>query len=277
MTNSRETTPDPKITIVIPVYNRERYLPTAIESVLGQTYKDFELLIWDDGSTDTSLAIASRYAQRDSRIRVIAAPHQGVSHALKGAFAEAKGMYIGQVDSDDILDWRALELTVPILETYPEVGLVYTDYLDINQNGQILGLGHRCSIPYSKDRILIDFMLFHFRLIRRSVYEQVGGVNCEEYEIIPDYELCLRLTEITEVHKVSQPLYYYRHHPQTICKTKHIQQILLCQKAINQALERRGMSERYQLRVEVQARFFVEEKPIESVKCRGPDTEIRPS
>lgn len=122
--------PTPRVTLVIPLYNRQHYVATAIESVLGQTYKDFQLLIWDDGSTDTSLEIARHYAQRDNRIRVIAATHQGAVHALKGAFAEAKGTYIGQVDSDDILDWRALELTVPILDSHPEVGLVYTDYTE---------------------------------------------------------------------------------------------------------------------------------------------------
>jgi glycosyltransferase involved in cell wall biosynthesis len=261
MTNSYEITPEPKITIVIPVYNGARYLATAIASVLGQTRKDFELLISDDGSTDASVEIALSYAQKDSRVRVITADHQGEAIALRTGFAEAKGIYIGQLDSDDILDWRALELTVPILDAHPEVGIVYTDYLDINQNGQILGLGQRCSIPYSQDRILIDFMIFHFRLIRFSVYEQVGGFN-KEFEGIEDYELCLRLTEITEVQKVSQPLYYYRHHADSVCKKKHIEQILLCKKAINQALERRGMSEHYQLRVEVQASFFVEPKPI---------------
>lgn len=274
--NSDALPPSPRVTIVIPVYNRQSYLATAIESVLAQTYKDFELLIWDDGSTDSSVEIAQGYAQRDGRIRVIAAAHQGAAYALKGAFAEAKGAYIGQVDSDDILDWRALELTVPILDSHPEVGVVYTDYLDINQNGQILGVGQRCSIPYSQDRILIDFMIFHFRLIRRYVYEQVGGFN-GEFASIEDYELCLRLAEVTEVKKVSQPLYYYRHHPESVCKTKQIEQILLCQKAITQALERRGMSERYQLRVECQAVFFVEEKPndLKETLENSPPAKIR--
>ena len=196
--------PPPLVSIVMPVYNRDRYLATAIESVLMQTYSNFELIIWDDGSSDRSLEIANRYAQKDSRIRVIAAAHQGTVRALNGAYAAAKGTYIGQVDSDDALDFRALELTVKVLESYPEVGMVYTDHWEMNAGGQVQSLGHRCKIPYSPDRLLIDFMTFHFRLLRRSVYEQIGGFR-EAFESIEDYDLCLRLSDVTEIWHLNQP------------------------------------------------------------------------
>jgi len=79
------------ISLVITVYNRERYLDQAIESVLAQTWHDFELLIWDDGSTDSSVEIAHRYAERDSRVRVVAADHLGRTRALKAAIAQTTG------------------------------------------------------------------------------------------------------------------------------------------------------------------------------------------
>lgn len=250
----------PLVSIVMPVYNRERYLTAAISSVLNQTYRDFELLIWDDGSTDRSLDIAHDYAQQDARVRVIAAAHQGTAYALKGAYAAAKGTYIGQVDSDDALDFRALELTVPVLNSHPEVGMVYTDHWEMNAGGQVQGVGHRCQIPYSPERLLIDFMTFHFRLLRRSVYEQIGGFR-EAFESIEDYDLCLRLSEVTEVWHLNQPLYYYRLHPTSVSSTRTIEQVLRSKLAINEAIGRRGLSDRYQLRVEVQARFFIDEKP----------------
>ncbi|MEH1815627.1 MAG: glycosyltransferase family 2 protein, partial [Nostoc sp.] len=93
----------PLISIVIVNYNRESYLQEAIASVLTQTWQDFELLIWDDGSTDRSVAIANKYAQQDRRVRVVQAHHQGVAAACKAAIAQTSGIYIGIVDSDDIL------------------------------------------------------------------------------------------------------------------------------------------------------------------------------
>ena len=116
------------VSLIIPIYNREAYLPPLIASILAQTYPDFELILWDDGSTDKSLAIAQHHATLDPRLRVIAAPHQGYTPALRAAFALATGTYIGWVDSDDILAPTALAETVHILDTHPDVGLGYRNY-----------------------------------------------------------------------------------------------------------------------------------------------------
>lgn len=107
------------------VYNRERYVGAAIESVLNQTRSDFELLVWDDGSTDRSLDIARYYQQHEARVQVVAAPHLGRSLSLPAAHAAVTGRYLGWVDSDDLLAPTALEETAAVLDTHPEVGLVY--------------------------------------------------------------------------------------------------------------------------------------------------------
>lgn len=233
----------PKISIVIPVYNRERYVGTAIESVLNQTKRDFELLVWDDGSTDHSIDIAHHYAALDSRVRAIGAEHQGIAPAVKAAFAATSGTYIGLVDSDDELAPTALEETAAILDSHPEVGLVYTDYRLIDENGQDKGLGWRCRIPYSKDRLLINFMTFHFRLIRRCVYEQVGGIN-DSFELSEDYDLCLRLSEVTAVYHVQKPLHYYRRHAGNITH-QELEAWHWAARATSQALKRRGLDKHY--------------------------------
>lgn len=247
------------ISLVITVYNRERYLEQAIESVLAQTRRDFELVIWDDGSTDSSVEIARRYAESDSRVRVIAAEHLGRTRALKAAIAQTTGAYIGVVDSDDILRPAALEETAPVLDTYPEVGLIYTDYMVIDEAGNIKGQGQRSRIPYSKDRLLVDFMIFHFRLFRRSVYDQVGGID-ESFDYAEDYDLCLRLCEATEVGHLQKPLYYYRDHEDSLSYQKQIEQILWSQKAIEQALKRRGLSDRFELKVRITGSFSIHQK-----------------
>ncbi|HEY9662728.1 MAG TPA: glycosyltransferase family 2 protein, partial [Allocoleopsis sp.] len=93
----------PTISLIITSYNRSAYLAATIESVLKQTYTNFELLLWDDGSTDLSPQIARYYALRDPRIRVKAAQNQGFTSALKTAIAATSGQYLGWLDSDDLL------------------------------------------------------------------------------------------------------------------------------------------------------------------------------
>ncbi|MBD3886397.1 glycosyltransferase [Phormidium tenue FACHB-886] len=240
----------PSVSLVITVYNRERYLSDAIESILTQTYSDFELLIWDDGSTDNSIKIAQHYAAQDNRIRVIAGAHQGRAPALKAAMLEATAAYVGWVDSDDLLAQTALEETVLVLEQRPEVGLVYTNYLIIDENSTIIREGLHSQIPYSKERMLTDFITFHFRLMHRSIYEQVGGIN-EEFICCQDYDLCLRISEITEIFHLQKPLYYYRRHKESISGQKQIEQVNWSRRAVEQALQRRGMADKYELEVEI--------------------------
>ncbi|KAM3103425.1 CHAT domain-containing protein [Phormidesmis sp. 146-12] len=232
------------VSIVMPNYNREKYLAAAIESVLKQTYSNFELLIWDDGSTDQSTAIAQQYAQQDHRIRVVTAEHQGVTKAAHGAIAQTHGTYIGFVDSDDLLASTALAQTVSILEREAAIGLVYTDYVEMDAASKITGYGHRCHIPYSSERLLVDFMTFHFRLMRRSTYEQSGGIDPSFSGTAYDYDLCLKLSEVTKIHHLSQPLYFYRRHAESISTTQNVEQIVWSQRAIEQALERRGLNDR---------------------------------
>ncbi|MEH2128755.1 CHAT domain-containing protein [Nostoc sp.] len=247
----------PLISIVIVNYNRESYLQEAIASVLAQTWQDFELLIWDDGSTDTSVAIAKNYAQQDGRVRVVQAHHQGVAAACKAAIAQTSGAYIGIVDSDDILAPTALTQTATVLNRHPETGFVYTDYLNIDPDSKAIGYGHRCNIPYSEEGLLVDFMTFHFRLMRRSVYNRVGGVNESFSCCAYDYDLCLRLSEVAQVLRVKEPLYFYRNHSQSISVTRKTEQILWSQKAIAQALWRRGLANKLQIDVELPTGRFI--------------------
>ncbi|MGB3651370.1 MAG: glycosyltransferase [Rivularia sp. (in: cyanobacteria)] len=249
----------PAISIVIPVYNREDYLKIAIESVLRQTFTDFELIIWDNGSTDRSVEIASQYAEQDKRIKVIAARHQGMTLALKSAFAICSGNYLGWLDSDDILAPSALTETANFLDKHSSSGLVYTDHLLIDKDNKVLGKGSRCHIPYSKDRLLVDYMVFHFRLMRREVFEQAGGIN-EDSGLVPDYDLCLRLSEITEVHHLKQPLYYYRKHSGNISQNKRVEVIYDSQNAIARALQRRELDRDYEIKVEIIGKYYLEKR-----------------
>jgi glycosyltransferase involved in cell wall biosynthesis len=247
------------ISLIMTVYNRERYLRQAIESVLAQTRKDFELIVWDDGSTDGSLAIAQHYAQTDERVRSVAADHQGRVSSLRDAHAEAIGAYVGWVDSDDLLMPTALAETSAVLDTRSEIGMVYTDYLDIDGTGQAKSYGNRCHIPYCKDRLLLDFMTFHFRLIRHSVFKLAGGIDAS-LPFAQDYDLCLRLSEVTTIEHLAKPLYHYLSHQKSISCEQRVEQIRCSQEFIARALTRRGLAELVTIEVDSIGRFFLRSK-----------------
>lgn len=107
---------DSRLSIIIPVYNNEKYLRPTLQSVLAQTYPDFEVLVVDDGSTDGSLAICQEFAQKDDRLRVIHKENGGVSSARNRGIEEAAGQYIAFVDGDDCIDPEMYTTMITILQ-----------------------------------------------------------------------------------------------------------------------------------------------------------------
>lgn len=248
-----------RVAIIMTVFNRVSFLPEAIASFLSQAYADAELLIWDDGSSDSSLQIAQSFAQKDKRIRVISAPHLGRAIALKKAVDQTDSEFVGLLDSDDALAPTALADTVAVLDNQPNVGMVYTQYWEMDATGTVKGVGKRCQIPYSKDRLLVDFMTFHFRLLRRSVYQQVGGFD-PAFVCAQDYALCLKVSEVTQVIQLEKPLYYYRWHNNSVSCQKQIEQIQWSQRAITNALSRRKLDDKLELEVRLRPQFLLKRK-----------------
>ncbi|MGD1699249.1 GNAT family N-acetyltransferase [Dapis sp. BLCC M229] len=239
-------TSTPQVSVVMTVYNMEAYLAEALDSLLAQTFTNWELILWDDGSTDSSVAIAQKYTQRDPRIRFQKGERLGRSKALKQAHSLTKGDYVGWLDADDRLAPNALAETVTFLEDNPEYGMVYTNHIDMDAQGNPQGLGYRCQIPYRPHRLLIDMLTFHFRLLRQSVFEVAGGINLE-MECAPDYDLCLRVEEVSQIYHLERPLYFYRLNPHSISHQQNALQRQASEWAVNQALERRGLAQTYRL------------------------------
>lgn len=246
----------PLITTVIPYYNRAKYLKETLQTLQRQTFSDWEVILWNDGSTDNSEEIAREIAEMDSRFRLFGGERIGHAQSLVRACADAQGRYIGVLDSDDLLEPTALEETVAVLESRPEIGMVYTDHVVIDSNGQRRGLGRRCQIPFSKDRMLLDFMTFHFRLIRMEVFDQVGGFD-ETYPLAMDYDLCLRLAEVTEIEHLPTPLYLYRVHRDSLSCQKRLEQIQCSYDAVVSAMKRRGLDRDYECQLEVRSRHII--------------------
>lgn len=250
----------PLISLVLTVYNRQHYLAETLTSILNQTYANFELILWDDGSTDDTLAIAQSYANQDPRIRLFPSPHQGRVLSLQAAHAQAQGDYLGWVDSDDLLASTALAETLQVLLQHPQSGFVYTNYITIDEQGDLMGPGQRCQVPFSLQRMLIDFITFHFRLFRRDLFEQAGGIDTS-FPAAIDYDLCLRLCELTPVCHLPRPLYAYRVHSQSISGAQKPLQVQYAQQAIQNALHRRGLAETYEIIVE-DNKFSLRQKSV---------------
>lgn len=231
--------------IITPFYNRERYLAQAIESVLTQSDPDWELILWNDGSTDSSGEIADGYAAQDARIRVFHAQHQGVGYARLMAHRQARGEYFGWLDSDDLLNPLAIAQTRQILDKNPQAGLVYTYHNICDTQGRLMPMSERGRIPYTPGDLLLDFMTRHFRLMRRSVYFEAGEID-PSYPAAGDYDLCLRLSEITQFECLPLPLYVYRVHADQI-STAQAYQHQWAIKAVKSALKRRDLDRYYNL------------------------------
>src|SRR2546430_2162792 len=128
--------PAPAISLAITAYNRAEYVGATIGSVLRQTRRDFELVVFDDGSTDDTVAVAQKASGDDPRVRIVAGEHGGsMARSINSAAKLLTGKYFGWVDSDDALAPTALEETSAVLDARPDVGLVYTDYLIMDETG----------------------------------------------------------------------------------------------------------------------------------------------
>jgi hypothetical protein len=261
--------PPAKISIVLTVFNGARFVGRAVDSVVRQSVRDLELIVWDDGSQDASLAVVRAHAGSDPRVRVVAGSHRGVAGALAAGHALARGTYVGYLDHDDWLAPTALAETAAVLDASPTVGMVYTDYVNVTAAARRLGLGARCAIPYSRERLLGDFMTYHFRLLRATTLRAAGGIRTR-FEQCADYDLALRVSEITDVAHVARPLYFHRRHRDSVSWRQQREQREAAARAIGEALDRRGLSPAWRLEVSEAGVFtLVSRRPRRSPSPRS--------
>ena len=209
----------PRITVALSVYNNARYLAQALDSILAQTFADFELVIVDDGSTDGSAAIIDRYAATDPRIRVIRQANQGLVASLNHIIAVARGPYIARMDGDDVALPERFARQVGFLDANPDHGVIGTQIWTIDTRGH-----HRSAQPVdhplSADVIAAALTtaspLCHPSvMMRRDVLEAAGGYR-PAYRHCEDYDLWLRLAERTRIANLPDRLHLYRYSPSQV-------------------------------------------------------------
>ncbi len=204
--------PKPPVSILMPVYNAERHLDAAIDSILAQTYTDFELLIIDDGSTDKSLEIVRSY--RDKRIRILAAPHQGLVATLNAGLSEARGAFVARMDADDLSTPRRIEKQVEYLHRRPDTALVGSWARLVDEAGEPTGT---CwAEPIGGRHLYLGLcssnqFIHGSTMFRRDAALAVGGYRAA-FVTAEDYDLWLRLGEVGELANIPESLYLLRVH-----------------------------------------------------------------
>ena len=197
----------PRLSVVMPVHNALPFLDEAIESILGQTYRDFEFVIRDDGSTDGSSQALREWAKRDARIRLFEGPQLGPSGSSNWVVREARAALVARMDADDVAHPERLERQLQVMETAPEIVLLGTIFHLIDRNGRMVR-------PYDYSRITRNGFAVPFAhasaLFRRDVFETVGGYR-EECAYWEDLDLFLRVAEAGRVGILAEPLLSYRH------------------------------------------------------------------
>jgi glycosyltransferase involved in cell wall biosynthesis len=204
----------PKISVIMSVYNGEKYLGEAIESVLGQTFTDFDFIIVNDGSTDGSLEIIQSY--HDERIRVMNnESNLGLTKSLNKAIKESGGEYIARQDADDISLPDRFGEQVRFLEKHQEVALLGTSVYRIDSNGKTIGKMIMLARPTMKDLLRGNQFNHGSVMFRRRLLDDVDGYN-DLFRYVQDYELWLRIARHHEVRNLTRILYKLRVHNQNV-------------------------------------------------------------
>lgn len=205
--------PAPAVSVLMPVYNGERFLVEAIESILGQTFADFEFVIVDDGSTDSSPAILADYASRDLRIRVLSQANTGIVAALNRGLAECRAPLVARMDADDISLPTRLERQVAFLAVHPHVAVVGTAFQLVSETGSAGPVVRHARAHHAIRRGLRhgNCLGHPTVMMRREAIVAVGGYR-EFLRHAEDYDLWARVAERYELANISDCLLLYRVH-----------------------------------------------------------------
>ena len=216
----------PNVSVLMSIYNSEAYLREAIESILNQTYTEYEFIIVDDGSDDESPHIIREFAKLDSRINLLTQKNMGLATALNNGFTLCKGKYIVRMDADDVsLPYRISE-QVEYLDNNPNCVLVGGLAKVISESGEVLGIGsggpHKVTNLYSfPPRIAVS--LHPLITVRKSALCAVNGYR-EEFTSAQDYDLFVRLSAIGSIDNPNRIMLLYRKHDDSVSRNKLLQQ-----------------------------------------------------
>lgn len=212
----------PALSVAMSVYNGAPHLGEAVESILGQTYGDFEFLVMNDGSTDASQDILEDYAKRDSRLRPVYRENKGLVASLNELIDMAQAPLLARMDADDVCLPERFEKQLAHLAQHPECGVLGTQMFDIDQNGTLIqtpgpdedysttGAGTLHNIQHGGPIVSHPTVVMRTHLAR-----QVGGYHAA-FKHCEDFDLWARLASLTQIWSLPEKLVKYRHWPHQV-------------------------------------------------------------
>ena len=213
----------PKISVVMSVKNGADTLHKSMESILNQTFTDFEFIICDDGSTDNTLELLNQYAQKDNRIKIIHNDaSRGLAYSLNACIEKAKSNILARQDADDASDIRRFEIQYPFVLEHPEYTIVGTCWYNVNSNGE----KNQCVIksePSAKDMIKGGLYLHPSWMMRKDELAKVGFYTVNKYTMrSQDYHLVMKvLANGMKLYNMSEFLYFYTADENTISRSRN--------------------------------------------------------
>tara|TARA_B100000029_G_scaffold509035_1_gene597335 strand:- start:2829 stop:3821 length:993 start_codon:yes stop_codon:yes gene_type:complete len=235
----------PIVSVILAVHNDERYIEESVQSVLDQTYEDFELILVDDGSDDDTVSLVDTLVQTDSRIRLCRQRRSGLTKSLIRATGEARGRYLARQDSDDRSRPNRFALQTAFLDSHPDIAAVGSSTVVIDHSGRRIN-----TIVSEQGTGTIRDSLLSMRstpvhgsmMMRRASVLAVGGYRLA-FTVSQDFDLWLRLTEQFGIDNVSDILYEWRLNPEGVYSNRRTDQLMLSSIALAFAVERRNSGE----------------------------------
>jgi glycosyltransferase involved in cell wall biosynthesis len=235
----------PAVSVLMPVYDAAAYVRRAVESILAQTLRDFELLVYDDGSRDASAAIVAELARRDPRVRLLRRPHAGYTVWLAEGVAAARAPFVARMDADDVARPTRLAQQAAFLERHPDCCAVGARVLRIDPDGRPIRVAE---VPLAHAQIEAALLAGRGEalphpavMLRRETLLAAGGYRTE-YEPAEDLELFLRLAERGRLANLPDVLLEYRQHVSKISIQREAEQRGLAARVVAEARARRGLA-----------------------------------
>lgn len=238
--------PAPTVSVMMTVYNAASYVETAVESILAQTHRDFELIVIDDGSVDGSRGILETLSRRDARIRLVSRANTGICQARNEALGLSRGEYVVVMDADDIASPQRIERQLAFMQAHPEVSVAGAWFDVIDAGGRYL----TCLKPPLENEAIQQALLSGHTaicqptsILRREALEAVGGFD-ESLDCAEDLDVYLKLGERGQLANIPEALVRYRMHAASTTARKREAALRDRQAVCSRAWERRGLEPR---------------------------------
>lgn len=201
----------PNVSVVITAHNYGKYLRQCLDSALNQTFKDYEVIVVNDGSTDNTAEILRDY---EDRVKIINLPGVGLAGACNRGIETAMGEYIIRLDADDFFDENILLVETEFLDTHPDIDLVFPDYYIVSEDGELVEHVRQLKVG-DELRLLYRNPLAAGAMFRKKLFEELGGYT-EKPGYTEDYDLWIRFVTKYKVANINLPLMYYRRHKKSM-------------------------------------------------------------